>query len=67
MLSIKRCSELLNNKKDTYSEKEILEIRKLFYELAEMEVENYFRVLNEKKLKHEESNFDDKGQFGRTG
>lgn len=64
MLSIKKCSKILNRKKkDLFSEKEVEEIRALFYELAEIDVEHYMRVQREKILKDEESNFNDQSKF----
>lgn len=64
MLSIKTCSQILNRKKkDLFSEKEVEEIRALFYELAEIDVEHYMRVQREKILKDEESNFNDQSKF----
>jgi len=64
MLSIKKCSQILNRKKkDLFSEKEVEEIRALFYELAEIDVEHYMRVQREKILKDEESNFNDQSKF----
>lgn len=67
MLSIKKCSEIINRKKQLFSDEEVEKIRELFYELAEMDVNHYFRVQQEKVLKNEESNFNDKGKFRRTG
>ena len=36
MLSIEKCSKILNNKKQKYSQEEIKQIRKILYQVAEI-------------------------------
>lgn len=67
MLSIKKCSEILNKDKSVFTDEEVGQIKELFYELAEMDVDHYFRIQQEKILHDEESNFNGKGKFRRTG
>lgn len=67
MLSVKKCSEILNEGKVVFTDEEVGRIKDLFYELAEMDVDHYFRVQQEKILKDEESNINGKSKFRRTG
>ncbi len=65
MLSVKKCNEILNKEQIIFSEKEIEVIRSLFYEFAEMDVEHFYRVQGEKKIKEDgKSNINDKSKFG---
>ena len=67
MLSTKKCSEILNRERNVFTEEEVTKIKKLFYELAEMDVDHYFRIQQEKILQNEESNFNGKSKFRRAG
>lgn len=51
MISIEQCRKTLCKKKGIhFTDQELHDIRKLFYELAEIDVEHYFRVQREKAL-----------------
>ena len=51
MISIEQCRKILCKKKGIHlTDQEIHDIRKIFYELAEIDVEHYFRVQREKAL-----------------
>jgi len=41
MLSVNHCKEYLNNSKNSYTDKEIEEIRDSLYQIAEILVEDY--------------------------
>jgi len=50
-VSIEQCRKILCKKKGIhFTDQELHDIRKLFYELAEIDVEHYFRVQREKAL-----------------
>ena len=42
MLSIERCTQILNNGKSKYSEEEILELRHLFTLIANIAIETFY-------------------------
>ena len=67
MLSTRKCADLINGEDKLFDDKEVEQIRKLFYELAEMDVTNYFKVQQEKMLANEKSHLNDKGQLRRAG
>ncbi len=41
MLSVNYCKRYFSNKKNSYSDKEIEEIRVILYQMAEVSIENY--------------------------
>ena len=52
MLSVNYCKRYFSNKKNSYSDKEIEEIRDILYQMAEVSIDEYLlRKINTNKYK----------------
>ena len=49
MMSLERMKSLMNKDGKNYSDEQLLKIRTFFYQLAEIEVEEYFRKIRKEE------------------